>query len=114
MPDLSTILKARQPLTLAQVARGAQPLVMADLARASSGRAVFIAPDDAAMRGVAADVASVAICVRGFDSAGEEAVVVEAAKVVELEAIMVLEARGLAWALDVLSELAPPHSAVVR
>ena len=52
MPDLSTILKARQPLTLAQVARGAQPLVMADLARASSGRAVFIAPDDAAMRGV--------------------------------------------------------------
>ena len=52
MPDLSTILKARQPLTLAQVARGAQPLIMADLARASSGRAVFIAPDDAAMRGV--------------------------------------------------------------
>ena len=52
MPDLSLILKARQPLTLAQVARGAQPLVMADLARASSARAVFIAPDDAAMRGV--------------------------------------------------------------
>ncbi|WP_226697608.1 transcription-repair coupling factor [Qipengyuania flava] len=52
MPDLSLILKARQPLTLAQVARGAQPLVMADLARASSGRAIFIAPDDAAMRGV--------------------------------------------------------------
>ena len=52
MPDLSLILNARQPLTLAQVARGAQPLVMADLARASSGRAVFIAPDDAAMRGV--------------------------------------------------------------
>ncbi|MFW2350776.1 transcription-repair coupling factor [Qipengyuania sp.] len=52
MPDLSRILKAKHPLTLAQVARGAQPLVMADLARASSGRAVFIAPDDAAMRGV--------------------------------------------------------------
>ena len=52
MPDLSRILKARQPLTLAQVARGAQPLVMADLARASTGRAVFIAPDDAAMRSV--------------------------------------------------------------
>ncbi len=52
MPDLSRILKARHPLTLGQVARGAQPLVMADLARASSGRAVFIAPDDAAMRGV--------------------------------------------------------------
>ncbi|WP_397505778.1 transcription-repair coupling factor [Qipengyuania sp. R86523] len=52
MPDLSRILKARQPLTLAQVARGAQPLMMADLARASTGRAVFIAPDDAAMRSV--------------------------------------------------------------
>ena len=52
MPDLSRILKARQPLTLAQVARGAQPLVMADLARARTGRAVFIAPDDAAMRSV--------------------------------------------------------------
>tara|TARA_R110000751_G_scaffold2018_14_gene9800 strand:- start:13402 stop:16908 length:3507 start_codon:yes stop_codon:yes gene_type:complete len=52
MPDLSNILNAREPLTLAQVARGAQPLVMADLARASTGRAVFIAPDDAAMRGI--------------------------------------------------------------
>ena len=53
MPDLSRILKADRPLTLAQVARGAQPLVMADLARAGTGRAVFIAPDDAAMRGIA-------------------------------------------------------------
>ena len=52
MPDLSRILKADTPLTLAQVARGAQPLVMADLARASTGRAVFIAPDDAAMRAI--------------------------------------------------------------
>ena len=52
MPDLSRILKADRPLTLAQVARGAQPLVMADLARAGTGRAVFIAPDDAAMRSV--------------------------------------------------------------
>ncbi|WP_421991129.1 transcription-repair coupling factor [Qipengyuania sp.] len=52
MPDLSRILKADTPLTLAQVARGAQPLVMADLARASTGRVVFIAPDDAAMRGI--------------------------------------------------------------
>ncbi|WP_435203868.1 transcription-repair coupling factor [Qipengyuania sp. 902] len=52
MPDLARILKADSPLTLAQVARGAQPLVMADLARASAGRAVFIAPDDAAMRGI--------------------------------------------------------------
>lgn len=53
MPDLSRILKATEQLTLAQVARGAQPLVMADLARAGTGRAVFIAPDEAAMRGVA-------------------------------------------------------------
>ncbi|GAB5351088.1 transcription-repair coupling factor [Qipengyuania sp. 483] len=53
MPDLSRILKADKPLTLAQVARGAQPLVMADLARAGTGRAVFIAPDDTAMRAVA-------------------------------------------------------------
>ncbi|MBX7527178.1 transcription-repair coupling factor [Qipengyuania vesicularis] len=52
MPDLSRILKADRQLTLAQVARGAQPLVMADLARAGTGRAVFIAPDDAAMRGI--------------------------------------------------------------
>ncbi len=53
MPDLSRILKADGPLTLASVARGAQPLVMADLARAAKGRAVFIAPDEAAMRSVA-------------------------------------------------------------
>ena len=52
MPDLSRILKVDTPLTLAQVARGAQPLVMADLARASKGRAVFIAPDDSAMRSI--------------------------------------------------------------
>ena len=53
MPDLSRILKATSPLTLARVARGSQPLVMADLARAARGRAVFIAPDEAAMRALA-------------------------------------------------------------
>jgi transcription-repair coupling factor (superfamily II helicase) len=53
MPDLSRILTAKQPLTLAAVARGAQPLVLADLARASLGRAVFVAPDEQAMRAVA-------------------------------------------------------------
>ena len=58
MPDFARILSAKQPLTLASVARGAQPLVLADLARAAqaaakSGRAVFIAPDEAAMRAVA-------------------------------------------------------------
>jgi transcription-repair coupling factor (superfamily II helicase) len=52
MPDFQRLLKAREPLTLASVARGAQPLVLADLARASAGRAVFVAPDDAAMRAV--------------------------------------------------------------
>lgn len=53
MPDLTRILKAPQPLTLASVPRGAQPLVMADLARAATGRAVFIAPDEQAMRAIA-------------------------------------------------------------
>ena len=52
MPDLARILTAKSPLTLASLARGAQPLVMADLARAAKGRAVFVAPDDAAMRAV--------------------------------------------------------------
>ncbi|MGX7952406.1 transcription-repair coupling factor [Tsuneonella sp. HG249] len=53
MPDLPRILKAGSPLTLSSVPRGAQPLVMADLARAASGRAVFIAPDEGAMTGLA-------------------------------------------------------------
>ena len=52
MPDLSRILKADRPLSLTSMPRGAQPLVMADLARAAKGRAVFIAPDEQAMRGV--------------------------------------------------------------
>ncbi|KLI62772.1 transcription-repair coupling factor [Aurantiacibacter marinus] len=52
MPDLSRILNADQARILSQVARGAQPLVLADLARAAKGRAVFIAPDDTAMRAV--------------------------------------------------------------
>ncbi len=52
MPDLSRILTANSPLTLASVVRGAQPMVLADLARAAKKRAVFIAPDDAAMRAV--------------------------------------------------------------
>lgn len=53
MPDLSHILSANAPLTLSSLPRGAQPLVLSDLARAAKGRAVFIAPDDAAMRSVA-------------------------------------------------------------
>ncbi|MCC6925758.1 transcription-repair coupling factor [Novosphingobium sp.] len=53
MPDFQKILSAKTPLTLAALARGAQPLVLADLARAAKGRAVFIAPDEAAMQGIA-------------------------------------------------------------
>lgn len=52
MPDISRILNADRPLSLTSVPRGAQPLVMADLARAAKGRAVFIAPDEQAMRAV--------------------------------------------------------------
>ena len=52
MPDLQNILSARKPLTLSSVARGAQPLVLADLTRAANGRAVFIAPDDSALRAI--------------------------------------------------------------
>ena len=52
MPDLSLILSAKTPLTLAGVPTGFQPSLLADLARAA-GRAVFVAPDDAAMRALA-------------------------------------------------------------
>ena len=56
MPDLNRILcRRREPLTLSSLPRGSLPLVLADLARAAQGvkggqRAVFIAPDEAAMR----------------------------------------------------------------
>ncbi|MCX9148672.1 transcription-repair coupling factor [Erythrobacter sp. WG] len=58
MPDLNRILAAREPLTLASLPRASVPLVLADLARAGAGtkggrRAVFVAPDDAAMRAAA-------------------------------------------------------------
>jgi len=52
MTDINRINAAKAPLTLAAVARGAQPLVLADLARAAKTRAVFVAPDEAAMRAV--------------------------------------------------------------
>jgi transcription-repair coupling factor (superfamily II helicase) len=52
MADIARILQARRPLSLTSVPRGAQPLVMADLARAATGRAVFVAPDEQAMRAV--------------------------------------------------------------
>ncbi|UAK26597.1 transcription-repair coupling factor [Sphingomonas nostoxanthinifaciens] len=53
MPDLGRILKAGEPLTLAGAPAGFLPWLMADLARAAKGRAVFIAPDESAMRGLA-------------------------------------------------------------
>ncbi len=54
MPDLKTILTARTPLTLSGVPTGFLPSLLADLARAAPTRAVFIAPDEAAMRSIAA------------------------------------------------------------
>jgi transcription-repair coupling factor (superfamily II helicase) len=53
MPDLKSILAATKPLTLSGVPAGFLPVLLADLARATSGRAVFIAPDDSAMRAIA-------------------------------------------------------------
>ncbi|MEO6217029.1 MAG: transcription-repair coupling factor, partial [Sphingomonas sp.] len=54
MPDLKKILSAKRPLTLAGVPTGFEPWLLADLARAAKSRAVFIAPDEAAMRAIAA------------------------------------------------------------
>jgi transcription-repair coupling factor (superfamily II helicase) len=52
MTDIQKILRARSPMTLAGAPAGFVPWLAADLARASKGRAVFIAPDEAAMRHV--------------------------------------------------------------
>ncbi|HVJ01992.1 MAG TPA: transcription-repair coupling factor [Sphingomonas sp.] len=52
MPDLKTILSATRPLTLSGVPTGFLPWMLADLTRAG-GTAVFVAPDEAAMRAVA-------------------------------------------------------------
>ena len=53
MPDIQTILRADRPLTLSGVPTGFLPQLLADLARAASTRAVFVAPDEAAMRAIA-------------------------------------------------------------
>ncbi len=53
MTDLSRILKARTPLTLAGVPAGFLPVLLADLARAAKDRAVFIAPDQSLMDAIA-------------------------------------------------------------
>ncbi|RYD47635.1 MAG: transcription-repair coupling factor, partial [Sphingomonadales bacterium] len=52
MPDLKSILSATKPLTLAGAPAGFLPWMLADIARAG-GTAVFISPDEAAMRAVA-------------------------------------------------------------
>ena len=54
MPDLNKILTAKAPLTLAGVPTGFEPWLLADLARAAKTRAIFVAPDEAAMRAIAA------------------------------------------------------------
>jgi transcription-repair coupling factor (superfamily II helicase) len=48
--DIHKILAAKRPTTLAGAPAGFLPWLAADLARAAKGRAVFIAPDEAAMR----------------------------------------------------------------
>jgi transcription-repair coupling factor (superfamily II helicase) len=48
--DIQTILTAKRPMTLAGAPAGFLPWLAADLARAAKGRAVFVAPDEAAMR----------------------------------------------------------------
>ncbi len=53
MPELATLLAAKAPLTLASAPAGFLPWLLADLARAAP-RAVYVAPDEAAMRAVAA------------------------------------------------------------
>jgi transcription-repair coupling factor (superfamily II helicase) len=51
--DIPKILAARRPMTLAGAPAGFLPWLAADLARAAKGRAVFIAPDESAMRAIA-------------------------------------------------------------
>jgi transcription-repair coupling factor (superfamily II helicase) len=51
--DIQKILRADRPMTLAGAPAGFVPWLAADLARAAKGRAVFIAPDEAAMRHIA-------------------------------------------------------------
>ena len=53
METLPRILAADTPLTLAGVPAGFLPWLLADLARATKGRAIYVAADEAAMRGAA-------------------------------------------------------------
>lgn len=53
METLPRILAADAPLTLAGVPAGFLPWLLTDLARATKGRAIYVAADEAAMRGAA-------------------------------------------------------------
>jgi len=53
MIDLQRIINSRQALTLASVPNGFAPLLLADLTRAAKTRALYIAPDESAMRAIA-------------------------------------------------------------
>ncbi|NNC71908.1 MAG: transcription-repair coupling factor [Sphingomonadaceae bacterium] len=56
MNDIQKILDAKEPLTLSSAPAGFLPWLMADIARSAAfagGRAIYIAPDEAAMRGLA-------------------------------------------------------------
>ena len=53
MIDLPRFVAARRPLTLARCAAGYLPWLMADAARAATGRAWFIAADEAQARELA-------------------------------------------------------------
>jgi transcription-repair coupling factor (superfamily II helicase) len=50
--DLQKVIAAKRAMTIAGAPAGFLPWLAADLARAAKGRAVFIAPDEAAMRHV--------------------------------------------------------------
>jgi transcription-repair coupling factor (superfamily II helicase) len=52
MPELNSIISAKQSLTLSSVPNGFTPSLLADLSRAAKGRTLFIAPDDSAMRSI--------------------------------------------------------------
>ena len=53
MIDLQRIITSREALTLASVPNGFVPLLLADLTRAAKTRALYIAPDESAMRAIA-------------------------------------------------------------
>ena len=84
MPDISRILNADRPLSLTSVPRGAQPLVMADLARAAKGRAVFIAPDEQAMRAVTDVVKTFQMPGHGIENFGRKSVQIAMAGIYDL------------------------------